>query len=84
MWKAYLSCEQVTLRQDSIRTSAPEQLLVNLVNPPSFSSNSSCSLKQWQVKITNNVPVVYMAPDVTILMQAVSIVREIGRSGPLN
>jgi hypothetical protein len=33
-------------------------------------------------RITNNVPVFYMARDVMILMQATSFTRAIGRGGP--
>jgi hypothetical protein len=35
-----------------------------------------------EVRITINVPVVYMARDVMILMQATSISRASGRGGP--
>ncbi len=37
--------------------------------------------KAWSSIITNNVPVVYMARDVMILLQARSVTRDIEREG---
>jgi hypothetical protein len=46
------------------------------------SSLSNVKETSWAPVITINVPIVYMARDVMILMRAISITRAIGSGGP--
>ncbi len=61
-------------RRIFLKISEPLSLIntfqMNLIQPDPF---------RWTILLTINVPVVYMARDVMILMRAISIPRAIGR-----